>query len=42
MNQRLLVLLHEGVHATQSCPDDRRTLLTLNLQSRSVVESQIR
>ena len=41
MNQSLLVLLHEAVHATQICPDGRRTLPTLNRQSRSVVESRL-
>ena len=36
------VLLHEAVHAAQSCPDGRLTLLALDRQSSPVVESRIR
>ena len=36
------VLLHEAVHAAQSCPNGRLTLLELDRQSSPVVESRIR
>ena len=36
------VLLHEAVHAAQSCPNGRLTLLALDRQSSPVVESRIR
>ena len=36
------VLLHEAVHAAQSCPDGQLTLLKLDRQSSPVVESRIR
>ena len=36
------VLLHEAVHAAQSCPDGRLTLLALDRQSSPLVESRIR
>ena len=36
------VLLHEAVHAAQSCPDGRLTLLNLERLSSPVVESRIR
>ena len=36
------VLLHEAVHAAQSCPDGQLTLLNLKRRSSPVVESRIR
>ena len=36
------VLLHEAVHAAQSCPDGQLTLLNLKRHSSPVVESGIR
>ena len=36
------VLLHEAVHAAQSCPDGQLTLLNLKRSSSPVVESRIR
>ena len=36
------VLLHEAVHAAQSCPDGQLTLLKLDRRSSPVVESRIR
>ena len=36
------VLLHEAVHAAQSCPNGRLTLLELDRRSSPVVESRIR
>ena len=36
------VLLHEAVHAAQSCPEGRLTPLKLQRQSSPVVESRIR
>ena len=36
------VLLHEAVHAAQSCPDGQLTLLKLDRLSSPVVESRIR
>ena len=36
------VLLHEAVHAAQSCPDGRLTPLKLQRRSSPVVESRIR
>ena len=36
------VLLHEAVHAAQSCPDGQLTLLNLKRHSSPVVESRIR
>ena len=36
------VLLHEAVHAAQSCPDGRLRLLNLNLQTAPAVNNRIR